>query len=133
MTAAVIEEGTGLEMNATWKTSVQRRSLKLDVQSWNSHTFKNGLPYYGKVKVSNADDTPAAGISVSVCARPNLRPREENSEGQPSSDDVRTKSTPVNNYCAVRSSDENGIISYELLPNDSDISHYDIKVKIARS
>ena len=119
--AIVAEQGTGIEMNATWSTEVQYQKLALDLATWSSSTFKSGLPYYGKLKVTTADNQPAAGTSVEICAHPTVTPKDRKQENQRVSNGQK--------YCSIREADTNGFVSFELLPSEPEITEYYIKVK----
>ncbi len=131
----MVEQGTNIEMNTTWSTEVKRQMLVLDIVSWSSNVFKNGLPYYGKLKVSTAGGQSAAGIKVEICAHPNYENRVvADSLGDPDKKRPRTppKKRPntrnAQKYCTLRVTDENGFIGFELLPSETEIIEYAIKV-----
>ena len=66
----MIEQGTDLEANATWSTNVKTQKLVMDIASWSSNTFKNGLPYYGtmKMRLEGADEQSSLnGTTVEIC------------------------------------------------------------------
>ncbi|GIY82567.1 alpha-1-inhibitor 3, partial [Caerostris extrusa] len=68
--ANVIEKGTGVQINKTEYLQRSYSPLKLGFNTEENHGkfFKPGLPYRGKLTVSNPDDTPAAGESIEICA-----------------------------------------------------------------
>ena len=130
-----MEHGTNIEMNTTWSTEVKRQMLVMDIAPWSSNVFKNGLPYYGKLKVSTAGGQAATGIKVEICAHPNYENRViADSSGSPDKKRFRTppKKRPntrnVSRYCTLRVTDENGFIGFELLPSEPEIIEYAIKV-----
>jgi hypothetical protein len=129
--AIVTEQGTGIEMNSTWSTEIQRQTMSIDIATWSSSTFKSGLPYYGKIKVTTADNQPAVGTSVEICANPtiaNSDVKEENIHRRPSVKRPIVSNTPK--YCSLRETDANGFVSFELLPTEPEITEYNIKVKV---
>ena len=121
------EQGTDIEMNSTWTTEVKMNSLKMTPAS-SSTTFKNGLPYYGKIKVLNGDDSPAPGIDVEVCAQPEYAEQPLQELVKPDRRAKQQRPSGAGKYCGVRQSDSFGIVSFELLSNEAGISSYDIKV-----
>ena len=109
----------------------------MDIASWSSNTFKNGLPYYGKMKVTKSDGQPAEGTEVEICAQPNYDSRpsspKRRSIAVPKERPTPRKRPSTSNapkYCAVRRADVNGIVSFELLPNEHKLIGYEIKVFI---
>ena len=65
----MIEQGTDLEANATWSTNVKTQKLVIDISSWSSNTFKNGLPYYGtmKMRMEGGQSSSVNGTLVEIC------------------------------------------------------------------
>lgn len=117
----MIEQGTGIEMNTTWSKEVRRNTYKMDIANWSSNTFKRGLPYYGKIKVTTTDSQPAEGISVEICAHPTIIAHPT----------TRTRPTPPASspkYCSFRQVDSNGFVSFELLHSEPEITEFHIKV-----
>lgn len=125
------EQGTDLEMNATWSTVVKRQTLTLDIASWSSRTFKNGLPYYGKIKVSTSDGQPAIGTAVEVCAQPIYDP-SRSSPKRSSLPIMRPSTGEGPKHCAVRVPNDQGIVNFTLLPNEEKVLQYVIKVGFHR-
>ena len=105
-------------MNTTWSTQVHYQKLALDLATWSSTTFKSGLPYYGKLKVTTVDNKPASGTSVEICAHPTIANRNRQ--------DQQRVIAPK--YCSVREADASGFVSFELLPSEPEITEYHIKV-----
>ncbi|KAF8794905.1 Murinoglobulin-1 like protein [Argiope bruennichi] len=70
VTANVIEEGTGVEVNKTeyLDRSYTPLNLNFNVDSNHGQYYKPGLPYNGKLKVTHPDNTPAPGQPVEICA-----------------------------------------------------------------
>lgn len=127
---SVIEQGTDIQMNATWSTLVQRQVLVIDIATWSSSTFKNGLPYYGIIKVSTIDGKPAANKTVEICAQPQYNKISRKSEGSLGATKRRIK-RPTNQpkYCALRVTNVHGLLPFELFPNELEITGYEIKVQ----
>lgn len=123
--ATVTEQGTGIEMNTTWSKAVQRHTYSMDIATWSSNTFKKGLPYYGKMKVTTADSQPAEGVSVEICAQPTIVHKDRDRKNP--YNDQPTEANPPK-YCSFRQVDSNGFVSFELLPSDPDITEFNIKV-----
>ncbi|GIX94006.1 alpha-2-macroglobulin-like protein 1, partial [Caerostris darwini] len=109
--ANVIEEGTGVQINKTEYLDRSYSPLKLDFNTEESHGnfFKPGLPYRGKLKVSNPDDTPAAGESIEICTDISRKRKI----------DIWLASREVRN-CKNYTSDINGIIKYVVGPQNAD-------------
>ena len=132
----MIEHGTDIEMNNTWSTVVQRKTYEIDVASWSSSTFKIGLPYYGVIKVTAMDGKPAPKTTIKICAKPQYRSTSKDNLDEENDDiDVERrfpiKRNPVNSekqYCALRTTDLNGIAHFQLFPNELEINEYEIKV-----
>ena len=125
------EQGTGIEMNNTWSTDVQRQTMSIDIATWSSNTFKSGLPYYGKIKVTTADNQPAVGTSVEICANPTIvnsdqNVKEDNIHRKPTLKRPSVSNTPK--YCSLREVDASGFVSFELFPSEPEITEYNIKV-----
>lgn len=132
--AVVTEQGTGIEMNSTWSTEIQRQTMSIDIATWSSSTFKSGLPYYGKVKVTTADNQPAVGTAVEICANPTIV-RDENEydkkeKNQQKPNGKRPSVSDAPKYCSLREADANGFVSFELLPSEPDITEYNIKATV---
>ena len=107
----MIEQGTELEANATWSTEVKIRSLKIDIDSSSSTTFKNGLPYYGTLKIEEVEGGQSAnGTQVKICTKL-MRQRRRSIE-------------VCNSYAA----DASGYVHYHFFPNNPDVVYYSIKV-----
>ncbi|GBM68559.1 Ovostatin, partial [Araneus ventricosus] len=111
VSANVIEDGTGVQVNATQYLSRSYSPLNMDfnVNSDHGKYYRPGLPYNGKLKVSNPDNTPAAGEPVEICATVSRR---------------RIIDTWLANkqvkFCKNYTSDENGYIKYTILPQNVD-------------
>ena len=130
---SVVEQGTGIQMNATWSTLVKRQALVIDIATWSSSTFKHGLPYYGIIKVSTIDGKPARETRVEICVQAqynrlarnnadvNLRPIKRRLA-------IKRPSTNQLKHCARRVTDMYGLLSFELFPNELEITGYEIKV-----
>ena len=121
----MIEQGTELEANATWSTDVQTRSgLKIDISSFSSSTFKNGVPYYGTLKIEDVEGGQSAynGTQVKICIKPTDERRHTNSL----TDAVNNKTAieVCNNY----ETDSSGYVHYNFFPNDPDVVYYNLKV-----
>lgn len=136
--AVVTEQGTGIESNATWSTEIQQQTYNIDIGSWSSNTFKRGLPYYGKMKVTTTDNKPAEGVAVEICAYPSTnqddaasKPKRIRVKGMK---EIRRPTASVkmttSSYCSVRQVDGNGFIDFELLPSKAEITEYKIKVSL---
>lgn len=109
--------------------------MSIDMATWSSSTFKSGLPYYGKVKVTTADNQPAVGTAVEICANPTIV-RDENEydkkeKNQQKPNGKRPSVSDAPKYCSLREADANGFVSFELLPSEPDITEYNIKVMTA--
>ena len=101
---------------------MKRSSITLD-KSWSGKTFKNGLPYYGVIKVLTGDKLPSVGVPVEVCAQAQYLEKDSQEFGS-----METRSSNPPNYCSVRVSDENGFVTFELINTEPDIIGYEIKV-----
>ncbi|GBM68563.1 Alpha-2-macroglobulin-like protein 1 [Araneus ventricosus] len=117
VTANVIEDGTGVQVNATQLFSRSYSPLNMDfnVNSDHGKYYKPGLPYKGKLKVTNPDDTPATGEPVEICATVSRR---------------RIIDTWLANkqvkFCKNYTSDENGYIKYTIQPQNVDAISIDL-------
>lgn len=109
--------------------------MSVDIGTWSSSTFKAGLPYYGKVKVTTADNQPAVGTAVEICASPTIAPKNDDAvkKEQQKPNAKRPSVSDVPKYCSLREADTNGFVSFELLPSEPDITEYNIKVMISLS
>lgn len=125
-------------MNSTWSAEVRHPTYNIDIATWSSSTFKRGLPYYGKISVTTIDNRPAVGINVEICAHPTVVPHKRvniNKQELPieskKSEMMVKKRLNINasqKFCSLRQVDSNGFISFELLPSESDVTMYTIKV-----
>ena len=123
LTATVIEQGTELEANATWSTDVKIRSLNMDMYTWSSSTFKNGLPYYGVLQMKMEGGKSVNGIVVEICAKPDEQQRR------------RTKLPSINGankthieICSRYAADASGFVHFNFFPNETDVINYNLKV-----
>ncbi|GIY63382.1 MG4 domain-containing protein [Caerostris extrusa] len=109
--ANVIEQGTGVQINKTEYLQRSYSPLKLDFNTQENHGkfFKPGLPYRGKLKVSNPDNTPAAEESIEICADISRKRKI----------DIWLASREVRN-CKNYTSDIDGIIKFALPPQNVD-------------
>ncbi len=81
--------------------------------------------------MTTADNQPAVGTSVEICANPTVvnsdqNVKEENIHRRPNLKRPSVNNTPK--YCSLREADANGFVSFELLPSEPDITEYNIKV-----
>ncbi|GIY10889.1 alpha-1-macroglobulin [Caerostris darwini] len=109
--ANVIEKGTGIQINKTEYLQRSYSPLKLGFNTEENHGkfFKPGLPYRGKLTVSNPDGTPAAGESIEICADISRKRKI----------DIWLASREVRN-CKNFTSDIKGIIKYVVGPQNAD-------------
>ncbi|GFS90052.1 alpha-1-inhibitor 3 [Nephila pilipes] len=109
--ASVIEDGTGVERHETQYLSRDYSPLKLNFNSDADQRqyYKPGLPYTGKLKVTNPDDSPAEGEPIEICATVS-REREI-------ADWFAKKKIK---FCRNYTSDDNGFIKYALQPQNID-------------
>lgn len=133
----MIELGTGIEMNNTWSTEIERQRLTVDFASWSSNTFKHGLPYYGKMKITKAGNQPAVNTTLELCVHPTFFQNEQlNREisgdirygGPKLKKKQRQNVTIASKNCSFRSTDINGFVSFEFLPSDPKVAEYTFKV-----
>ena len=122
-------------MNTTWSKSIQRYKYNLEIANWSSNTFKRGLPYYGKIKVTTTDSQPAEGVSVEICAHPTIIRKNQDdvetripSESPPKPKEGNLDAANPPKYCSVRQVDSKGFVSFELLPSEQEINEFQIKV-----
>ncbi|GFY43520.1 c3 and PZP-like alpha-2-macroglobulin domain-containing protein 8, partial [Trichonephila inaurata madagascariensis] len=102
--ANVIEDGTGVERDQT--------------QYLQKHYFKPGLPFTGRLKVTNPDDTPANGEPIGICATVS-RKRVIG----------RWLAQNTEKYCKNYTSDANGYIKYALEPQNVDSISISLEAK----
>ncbi|GBO17198.1 Ovostatin, partial [Araneus ventricosus] len=118
--ANVIEEGTDVQRNAT--EYLQRQYLPLNLnfntdQNYRQY-YKPGLPYNGRLKVTNPDDSPAAGEPIEICATVS---RKRIIFGWLANKKVK--------YCSNYTSDYKGFIKYTLAPQSTDAESVQLEVK----
>ncbi|CAL1263351.1 unnamed protein product [Larinioides sclopetarius] len=118
--ADVVEDGTGVQMNKTEYLSRSYSPLKLDFNTGENQGefYKPGLPYNGKLKVSNPDDTPAPGEPIEICATVTRKRVIEN-----------WLSTRKTKYCSNYTSDENGYTKFTIVPQNVDSVSIDLDAK----
>ncbi|GBM38064.1 hypothetical protein AVEN_60169-1, partial [Araneus ventricosus] len=118
--ANVVEDGTGVQMNKTEYLSRSYSPLKLDFNTGENQGefYKPGLPYNGKLKVTNPDDTPAFGEPIEICATVSRKRVIEN-----------WLSTRKTKYCSNYTSDENGYIKFTIVPQNVDSVSIDLDAK----
>lgn len=109
--ANVIEDGTGVQRNETQYLQRQYSPLNLNFNTDqnNRQYYKPGLPYTGKLKVTNPDDSPAADEPIEICATVS---RKRVIVGWLASKKVK--------FCSNYTSDANGYIKYALEPQNTD-------------
>ena len=120
----VIEQGTELEDNATWSTDVKIRSLNLDMYTWSSSTFKNGLPYYGVLQMKMEGGKSVNGTLVEICAKPEEQRRRTKN---PASTAAANNNTHVE-ICSRYAADASGFVHFNFFPNETDVINYNLKV-----
>lgn len=138
MTAVVTEQGTGIEMNSTWSTTVKEKSIKIDLNSWSGTAFKNGLPFYGLTKVATADGHPLGDKMVELCAQPSYDHSANNKNKlkkvkiqQYRKMQMLTEQLvkrPSFEFCTIRKTNEHGVADFALFPSEPDLSDFTIKV-----
>ncbi|GFX13505.1 alpha-2-macroglobulin [Trichonephila clavipes] len=118
--ANFIEDGTGVERNQTQYLSRTSSPLNLnfDADRSQKHYFKPGLPFTGRLKVTNPDDTPANGEPIGICATVS-RKRVIG----------RWLAQNTEKYCKNYTSDANGYIKYALEPQNVDSISISIEAK----
>ncbi|GFR23611.1 murinoglobulin-1 [Trichonephila clavata] len=109
--ANVIEEGTGVQRNETQYLQRQYSPLNLNFNTDQNHRqyYKPGLPYTGRLKVTNPDDSPAVGEPIEICA---IVSRARVIASWSATKQVK--------FCSNYTSDENGYIKYALEPQNVD-------------
>ncbi|GFX13478.1 murinoglobulin-1 [Trichonephila clavipes] len=109
--ANVIEEGTGVQRNETQYLQRQYSPLNLNFNTDQNHRqyYKPGLPYTGRLKVTNPDDSPAVGEDIEICATVS-RARVIAS----------WSATKQVKFCSNYTSDDDGYIKYALEPQNVD-------------
>jgi len=126
VTATVIEQGTELEANATWSTDVKIRSFKMDMYTWSSSTFKNGLPYYGVLQMTiEGGKSSVNGTVVEICAKPDAQ-RRLTKHRSSSTENNQTSIEVCSHYAA----DASGFVHFHFFPNETDVINYNLKVCI---
>ena len=150
----MIEQGTDLEANATWSTNVKTQKLVMDISSWSSSTFKNGLPYYGTMKLRMEGGNSAVnGTLVEICIQISNynRPKRSSSVDQQRltealNDRIRSQSTrfgrqrnPLDRdnrrgdkgpqFCSQYMSDSQGFVYFQFIPTDPEAIEYQLKVR----
>ncbi|KAF8794903.1 Murinoglobulin-1 like protein [Argiope bruennichi] len=115
--ANVVEQGTGTQINDTQYLSRSYSPLKLDFNTGENQGefYKPGLPYNGKLKVTNPDDTPAPGEPIEICATVTRKRVIDN-----------WLSTRKTKYCSNYTSDANGIIKFTIIPQNVDSVSIDL-------
>ncbi|XP_042903031.1 alpha-2-macroglobulin isoform X2 [Parasteatoda tepidariorum] len=115
--AKVQEEGTGVEKTDTQYLYRQTSPLSLSfIDSLNY--YKPGLPYNGKLKVSNPDNSVAAEEPIEICVTINKK--------RILADWWATKTIKV---CRNYTSSEEGLISYTILPQNVDVISMNLDAK----
>ncbi|XP_066273833.1 alpha-2-macroglobulin-like isoform X2 [Branchiostoma lanceolatum] len=67
--AEITEDGTGVKLNGSHDTTkIVRENQKLDLRKFSSEGFKPGLPYHGKLYVTDILDNPLADVKVTIAA-----------------------------------------------------------------
>lgn len=123
LTATVIEQGTELEANATWSTDVKIRSLTMEMYTWSSSTFKNGLPYYGVLQVKMEGGKSVNGTVVKICAKPDEQQHRRRTKNPGNS----TNKTHIE-ICSLYIADASGFVHFNFFPNETDVINYNLKV-----
>lgn len=118
VTANVVEEGTGVERNATEYLQRQYSPLNLNFNQDLRQFYKPGLPYNGKLRVTNPDDSPASCEPIEICAIVS----RERIIGQ-------WFGTRKVKFCKNYTSDDNGIIKYTLPPQNTDTTSVILEAK----
>ncbi|CAL1263347.1 unnamed protein product [Larinioides sclopetarius] len=118
--ASVVEDGTDVQRNAT--EYLQRQYLPLNLnfntdQNYRQY-FKPGLPYNGRLKVTNPDDSPAPEEAIEICATVS---RKRIIFGWLANKKVK--------YCSNYTSDNNGFIKYTLSPQSTDAESVQLEAK----
>ncbi|XP_055930370.1 alpha-1-inhibitor 3-like isoform X3 [Argiope bruennichi] len=118
--ANVVEDGTGVQKNATEYLQRQYSPLNLNFNTEQNYRqyYKPGLPYNGKLKVTNPDDSPAAGEPVEICATIS---RKRIILGWLANKKVK--------YCSNYTSDDNGYIKYTLARQSTDAESVQLEAK----
>ncbi|GIX86973.1 alpha-2-macroglobulin [Caerostris extrusa] len=120
VTANVTEKGTGIQKVETKYLERSYSPLKLDFNTDENHGkyYKPGLPYKGKLKVTNPDNSPAPQEPVEICATVSRK---------------RVIDTWLANkkikYCRNFTSDANGYIHYTIVPQNTDSVSIDLNAK----
>nr|AVP12670.1 complement C3-like [Pseudopotamilla reniformis] len=65
-TASVLENATGITLNSSADTELSRDLYKLDFKKYSPTYFKPGLPYHGKLQVTQPDGSSAVGVRVKI-------------------------------------------------------------------
>ncbi|GFS48629.1 murinoglobulin-1 [Nephila pilipes] len=109
--ANVIEEGTGVQRNETQYLQRQYSPLYLDFNTDQNHRqyYKPGLPYTGRLRVTNPDESPAEGECIEICATVSKHRVIANWDAN-----KKIK------YCSNYTSDAKGYIKYALEPQNTD-------------
>ncbi|GFS48620.1 murinoglobulin-1 [Nephila pilipes] len=118
--ANVIEDGTGVQINATNYLSRTSFPLNLnfDTDANQEHYYKPGLPYIGKLQVSNPDDSPAQGEPIEICATVS---RKRIIAGWQSQKTIE--------YCKNYTSNAKGLIKYAIEPQNVDSISIELNAK----
>ncbi|GFR28617.1 c3 and PZP-like alpha-2-macroglobulin domain-containing protein 8 [Trichonephila clavata] len=118
--ANVIEDGTGVEKSTTQylERTFSPLNLNFITDQNQRHYFKPGLPYNGKLKVTNPDNSPAEGEPIEICATVS-RKRVNN----------YWLSQRTVKYCKNYTSDARGYIKYALEPQNVDSISIDLEVR----
>ncbi|GFT22478.1 ovostatin homolog, partial [Nephila pilipes] len=118
--ANVIENGTGVQINKTQYLQREHSPLNLDFNTDQNqrHYYKPGLPYTGRLKVTNPDGTPAEGEPTQICATVNRKRII----------DIWLAQRTVQ-YCKNFTSDVNGYIKYTLEPQNVDSISISLEAK----
>ncbi|XP_017887917.1 pregnancy zone protein-like isoform X2 [Ceratina calcarata] len=69
LVAEFTEAGTGVVETTISRTVVMHEALKLEFENYTPKYFKLGLPYHGKLRVLQHDNTPMPNIKIQVCMK----------------------------------------------------------------
>ncbi|XP_015921584.2 alpha-2-macroglobulin isoform X2 [Parasteatoda tepidariorum] len=115
--ATVTEDGTGVERSASQNLNRDTEPLKLSFIDGLDY-YKPGLPYNGKLKVTNPDGTIVSGEPIEICATINKR--------RILADWWATKTVQT---CRNYTSSSQGLISYTILPQNVDVISISLEAK----
>ena len=121
----MIEQGTELEANATWSTDVNLIYSNLDMYTWSSSTFKDGLPYYGVLQIKLLEGGKSVnGTVVKICAKPEQQRRNTKN---PSTATANNKNS--SEICSSFTADASGFVHFSFVPNETDAINYYLNVR----